>query len=57
MIAAWTLHRLVPMESATPVLVYEHQFCKTDNKLTVAESSLRHGSHDPISAAARGARA
>jgi hypothetical protein len=58
MIAAWRLHKLVPMESvANPMLINEHQFCKTDNRLTAAESLPRHGSHDPISVAARGARA
>jgi hypothetical protein len=45
------------MESATHVLIYGHQFYKMDNRLTVAESSSRHGSHDPINTTARGARA
>jgi hypothetical protein len=56
-IAAWRLHRRVPIESATLVLIYKHKFYKTGIRLAAAKSSPRHGSHDPISAAARCARA
>jgi hypothetical protein len=41
----------------SPMLIYEHQFCKMDNRLTAVKSSPTHGSRDSISAAARGARA
>jgi hypothetical protein len=39
------------------VLIYEHPFYKTGNRLIAAKSSPRHGSRDPINAAARDARA
>jgi hypothetical protein len=56
MIVTWRLYRLVPIKSASLVLIYEHQFYKMGNRLIVVESSPRHGSRDPISATARGAR-
>jgi hypothetical protein len=57
MVVVLRLHRLLSIESTTLVLIYEHQFYKIGNRLTITESSSRHRSCDPISIIARGARA